>query len=406
MTVHRLTRTAASVDNLNRVAVPSFAPHAFLVHRLGPVSRLVVDVALTAAVLLLCLYAAAEQPLPPASGLQEPAWLTAVAAGVLAGPLVLRRRWPLVSSLVIGTAGGVAIGTGVVPDYASTGPVVAAGVALYALGLRTSGRRGTAGAVTATGLLLIGTVVADISADGPGPAGTAFAGLVCAASWAVGWTLRERRRHTALAATQNTARAVAEERMRIAREMHDIVGHSLALIAVKASVATHVAEQHPEEAGKALQVIETASRSALAELRRAVGAIRTEAAFAPSPTLEDLTSLAGQAGDAGVQVRLDIQGGDDAPEGVVVAAYRIVQESLTNVVKHAAPAVCWVHIRGTRRQLDVVVSNEMAWHGAVAVDGTGIIGMRERVAAYGGTFSAGPQDDDRFTVTATLPYES
>ena len=228
--------------------------------------------------------------------------------------------------------------------------------------------------------------------------------MVCGSAWLVGWALRERRRHADQVAARRTERAEAEERLRIAREMHDIVGHSLSLIAVQASVANHVARRRPEEAGAALAVIESTSRSALAELRRSVGALRTDPEFAAPPALGDLAALADRAGAAGVTVRLEVAGGDDAPEGVVAAAYRIVQESLTNVVKHAAPASCTVEVTGDGDRLRIEVTDDGARRRPPAPDGAGLAGMRERVAAYGGFFSAGPRTGGGFAVVATLPY--
>ena len=266
---------------------------------------------------LTCLFAASESPLPPASGLREPAWLTLLTAVALGAPLAVRRRWPVASALTVGVTAGLALATGIVPDYASAGPLVAAGAVLYTLGLRVPGRRGQVTALAASGLLLAGSLTGDASTGGPGPAAVGFAGLVCGAGWALGWTLRERRRHAEVTAAQTTARAVAEERLRIAREMHDIIGHSLSLIAVKAAVANHVARQRPEEAGAALTVIESASRSALAELRRHVhgatcgdGRRRCATRILGPADLGDLVRLADRADSAGVAVLLDVRGGD------------------------------------------------------------------------------------------------
>jgi signal transduction histidine kinase len=362
------------------------------------------DIMLPTAAGLIALAAAAESPAPPAGGLIEPAWLTVVTAVALAVPLVARRRLPIVCALVVAAAAGAVLAAGIVPDFASAGVLVSVGIALYAVGLRAPGRRGEAFALATTGLVVAGSLVADGSSGGPGLAGAGFAALVSAASWTLGATLRERRQQAASAAAQTTARAVAEERLRIAREMHDIVGHSLSLIAVKAAVATHVASLRPEEAGEALQVIEATSRAALAELRRSVGALRTEPDYAGPPTLAGLSVLADRASTAGVQVRLEVRGGEDAPEAVVLAAYRIVQESLTNVVRHAAPAGCAVEVTAGGGELRVEVVDDGTRRAPPAPDGAGLAGMRERVAAHGGRFTAGPRSGGGFAVTATLPY--
>jgi signal transduction histidine kinase len=259
------------------------------------------------------------------------------------------------------------------------------------------------------------TVLADDSADGPGQIEVAFAALVLGACWLLGWTLRERRAHAARVAEQATTQAVTEERLRIAREIHDIIGHSLTVIAVKSAIGSHVAAERPAEAGAALEVIAATSRSALTELRRAVGALRTEPDFAPAPTLSDLRQLADRAVEAGVAVRLDVRGDCDVPDGVALAAVRIVQESLTNVVKHAGPTSCRIDVVGTPGQLRVEVTDDGApgrrpTHDAApsrrpAHDGTGLTGMRERVALHAGVLTAGPQDHGGFQVLATLPYD-
>ncbi|MEU8817482.1 sensor histidine kinase [Actinoplanes sp. NPDC048796] len=377
-----LTRSAPAVDNVG-----------------GVILRRLMDVALAAAAWLICLYAAAED-----GSHHEPPWLTFSTATLLSVPLLVRRPWPVAATLVVGVSAGGALATGVVPDFASAGPLFAVAVMLFTLGLYAAAPWSIRVAAATTIVLLIGTVAADISADGPGLAGTVFAALICATSWALGWTLRERRRQARLAVVRATERAVSEERLRIAREMHDIIGHSLSLIAVKAAIANHVAQQRPQEVPAALAVIEATSKQALEELRRSVGELRTAPDFTAPPALRDLTQLADQAASAGVAVSLEVRGGDDAPDGVVLAAYRIVQESLTNVVKHAAPAKCRVDVAASDGQLRIEVADDGTRRPAPARDGMGLAGMRERVAAYGGSFKAGPRSAGGFAVVATLPY--
>ncbi|MDI6100883.1 sensor histidine kinase [Actinoplanes sp. NEAU-A12] len=380
---------------------------SILVQRPGPAAQRAVDLLAAVAAGLLCWFAAADTSVRASP---EPAWVAVLAGVAVGGPLAVRRRWPIVTAVAIAASSSILLITRVIPNAASPAPVTAAGVALYTIGLLVPGRPGGAGAVTATAVLLVGMGFSGSSAessDSPGAAGVVFAALICGASWAIGWTLRERRRHARITATQSTAQAVAEERLRIAREMHDAVGHSLSLIAVKAAVANHVARQRPEEVGDALEVIESESRGALAELRRVVGALRTEPEWGTPPTLRDLGRLAERAESAGVPVRLDVQVGDDLPESVTAAAYRIVQESLTNVVRHAAPASCRVAVESTGAGLRISVTDDGARRPAPASGGgTGLVGMQERVAAYGGTFSAGPRPGGGFAVVATLPYRS
>jgi signal transduction histidine kinase len=375
-----------------------------LVQRIGPAAQRAVDLLVAAAAALLCWFAAISTP---PTKLPEPTWLALLAGAVVGAPLVVRRRWPIAAAVFVAVAAAALLATGVIPDYASPAPVAVAGVTAYTVGLLSEGDRGAKGVLVAMGFLVVGTMFGGDSPDSPGLGGMAFAVLVCGASWAVGWTLRERRRHADVTAAESTARAVAEERLRIAREMHDAVGHSLSLIAVKASVAGHVARQRPEEVVDALEVIASESRGALTELRRVVGALRTEPGYGPPPSLGDLERLAERAESAGVSVRLDVRGGEDLPDSVAAAAFRIVQESLTNVVRHAAPAACRVDVESTGAHLRIEVTDDGTRRQSPAPGGgTGIAGMRERVAAYGGTFSAGPRSGGGFAVVATLPYGS
>ncbi|MEV4280239.1 sensor histidine kinase [Actinoplanes xinjiangensis] len=372
-----------------------------LVQRMGPAAQRTVDLLVAAGAAVLCWFAAVSTP---PTKVPEPTWLALLAGVAVGAPLVVRRRWPIVTAVLVAVAAAGLLATGVIPDYASPAPVAVAGVTAYTVGLLSEGDRGARGVLVAMGFLVVG---AAFSGASPGLGGVAFAVLVCGSGWAVGWTLRERRRHAEVTAAESTARAVAEERLRIAREMHDAVGHSLSLIAVKSSVAVHVARQRPEEVVDALDVIASESRGALAELRRTVGALRTEPGYGPPPRLDDLKRLAERAESAGVSVQLDVRGTEDLPDSVTAAAYRIVQESLTNVVRHAAPTACRVDVESTGAQLRIEVTDDGARrHSPAPGGGTGIAGMRERVAAYGGTFSAGPRPGGGFAVVATLPYGS
>jgi len=247
-----------------------------------------------------------------------------------------------------------------------------------------------------------------------------------------GWALRRlalaRRRRAAQAAAELAARAVAEERLRIARELHDVMAHSMGVIAVKAGTARYLLSSRPEETGRALEVIETTSRDALAELRQMLSLLRPSpdgtcpdargAAAAglepspgelqPLPDLSGLPGLAQHAAAAGVTVNLDLAGTETVPAGVGLSAYRIVQEAITNVVKHAAPATCWVTVRTDGPAVRVEVRDD--GHRPVPADrslaGQGLIGMRERAQMHGGTFSAGPADGGGFAVSATLPFQA
>jgi len=240
-------------------------------------------------------------------------------------------------------------------------------------------------------------------------------------AWLLGYFVGVRRRDTAelrrraaeleLAREELARRAVSEERLRIARELHDIVAHSMSVIAVQSGVGAHVIDTQPEEARKALAAVEDTSRSALNELRRLLGVLRQDGdeadGLGPAPGLGDLGRLAAQMGEAGLAVELEMRGTRPAvPPGVDLSAYRIVQESLTNVLKHAGPATAKVRVGYDEHELRVEVTDD--GRGAAAGEtagGHGIAGMRERAAVFGGELSAGPRQGGGFRVAARLPLE-
>jgi signal transduction histidine kinase len=194
--------------------------------------------------------------------------------------------------------------------------------------------------------------------------------------------------------------------------MHDVVAHSLSLIAVQAGVANYVASARPEEAARALSSIEATSRGALGEMRRLLGVLRDgdpgAPELGPAHRLADLGQLVTSTGDAGVKVQLEVRGSQrDLPPGVDLAAYRIVQEALTNVVKHARTTACRVLVTYERDAVSVEITDE--GHGppaAAARPGHGIAGMAERAGLYGGELHTGPLPSGGFRVAARLPLDS
>ena len=246
--------------------------------------------------------------------------------------------------------------------------------------------------------------------------------VVVAAAWWLGDGTR--RRHEAIVAARERAaeleqareelarRAVVEERLRIARELHDVVAHSMSIIAVQSGVGAHVLGSQPAEAAKALAAIEVTSRQALTEMRRLLGVLREEAeptgSLTPAPGLAEVDALAAEVARAGARVEVRIEGTrPELPLGLDLSAYRIVQEALTNVVRHAGPATARVRIRYAADAVDVEVVDD--GHGGSALqpgDGHGIVGMRERAALYGGSLDAGPLPGGGFRVAAHLPVES
>jgi signal transduction histidine kinase len=205
--------------------------------------------------------------------------------------------------------------------------------------------------------------------------------------------------------------AVADERARIARELHDVVTHSVTTMVLQAAGARQVVRSHPDEAEAALRSAETTGRQALRELRRLLGILRTdeESSPAPQPGLREIEPLVERMRNTGLAVSLHVEGAPPIHEpGVDLAAYRIVQEALTNARKHAGPVEATVAIRYAPHAIELEVRNAGS-AAAHAVNGRapghGLIGMRERAALYGGTLRASPGADGGFTVLARLPFE-
>jgi signal transduction histidine kinase len=241
----------------------------------------------------------------------------------------------------------------------------------------------------------------------------AFGVLLGVPLW-VGWAARARRERAAA----ESRRRVDEERLRVARELHDVVSHSIAMVNFRAGVALHVLDRRPEEARAALEAIRQGSAGAMQELRAALGVLRGPGrpARAPLPGLGQLGELVAGVAEAGQAVELVVEGDPgELPPAVDLAAYRVVQESLTNVVRHAGPAAATVRVAYGPSEVTVEVTDdgnglELA-AGRQPTDsdrqtrrsGQGLVGMRERVAAAGGELDAGPRAGGGFRVTARLP---
>jgi len=226
--------------------------------------------------------------------------------------------------------------------------------------------------------------------------------------------LEERTTELEQARDELARRAVADERLRLARELHDVVAHAMSVIAVQSGVGAHIATTQPKEARRSLAAIEATSRAALEELRRLLGVLRQEdepqGALAPVPGLADLDSLLAEVGKAGLAVKLQINGTrPPLPAGVDLSAYRIVQEALTNVVKHAGPAHAQVMVGYHDHDVTLEVTDDGRGAVTSASDGRvgtghGLIGMRERVQVFGGDLQTGPRPGGGFRVAARLPF--
>jgi signal transduction histidine kinase len=211
---------------------------------------------------------------------------------------------------------------------------------------------------------------------------------------------------------EEARRRMVEERLQIAREMHDVIGHSLAVISLQSGVAEHLLASRPEEARKAITAIRGVSKQALAELRTELAALRgeglAESDRRPTPGLSSIPALAAQMRDAGLRIDLDLpQRDEDVPEIVSTAAYRIVQESLTNVARHAGTGTkVTVRVVVEPGRLELEIFDNGTATAAPPREGGGLQGMRERVAALGGTFSALSPTGGGFRVAASLPLRA
>lgn len=332
--------------------------------------------------------------------------LTAMGIVLLAGQFVLlpwRRRFPLAVAAIVGLC-ALAYGMSSLPDP----PVMFAPLlAIYTVAASeprsiTVPFAGVVVAAAAVGIVLGDeSDLADVT--------TAYFSVVTA--WVVGDTARgQRERATWLAARQadEARRAARDERERITRELHDVVAHHVSVIAVQAEAAQEVLATQPDRAGEAMGHIADTARTALGELRRVFGVLRadSDADLSPQPDLTTVHELVASMHGTGVEVTLHTSG-DDRPVDKVVGltAYRVVQEALTNVLKHAGRCRAMVGLEFDDDALVVTVDDDGAAAPASADEaGQGLVGMRERVAVLGGTFEAGPRDDGAgFAVRARLP---
>lgn len=254
-----------------------------------------------------------------------------------------------------------------------------------------------------------------------------FVAVLLIAAWMAGSSARERRTHAEALRAQATDRAITAERLRIARELHDMIAHSIGVIAIQAGVGSRVIDTQPAEARNALSTIEATSRETLAGLRRTLVALRrpeselrrpesdpgaADGAAAgdssapprePAPGLADVDRLAAAARDAGVHAEIRLVGeGPPLPADIDLAAFRILQEALTNVVRHAGTDACRVTVERREAELSLEVEDD-GRGGLPAGTGFGLVGMRERVALLHGRFTAGPRPEGGFRVTALLP---
>ncbi|MFJ9844373.1 sensor histidine kinase [Kitasatospora sp. NPDC101155] len=233
------------------------------------------------------------------------------------------------------------------------------------------------------------------------------AALLALVAWLGGRSLRQNREHAEALSSRAAAEAVTAERLRIAREMHDTVAHSIGIVALQAGAARRVIDRRPERAKQALGEIEAAGRETLAALRRMLVALRQadgEVSDTAPQGLADLDRLAETTTAAGVRVEVRREGQQaPLPTEIDLSAFRIIQESVTNVVRHAEVRDCLVTVGRTAGELSVEITDRGRGHGTAPGSGFGLAGLRERVALLHGEFEAGPRPDGGFRVAARLP---
>ena len=365
-------------------------------------------------------------------GIWADAWVPPLLAIALALPVALRRKDP-VGALVLALAGCsvvVAVGAEV-----NRGPFLPLALVLFTVAATCKRTAALAGLAASLALLVVQGLILSFTGHGSGPA-TGVA-LILIIAWMSGIIAQQRRSYTARVREQVTTAAVTEERLRIARELHDVVAHSMTVVAVQAGFGEYVFNKEPAQAREALGAIQHVTREALADMQRLLGVLRQNGTgqpaggeardgqpagaqeparqlqLAPAPGLADLERLVSTTAGAGVRVTVTRAGGQrDIPTAIDQSAFRIVQEALTNVVKHSGASSCLVSVGYERAGLSVEITDPGG--GTAGGDGIrapgqpngtghGILGMRERVSLCGGEFSAGPLPERGFRVAARFP---
>ena len=349
-------------------------------------------------------------------GPEGPVWLDVLAMLAIVLPLLARRRFPFGAPVAVGVAAAATsfVDNTVVPFDGVTFLVGCA--ALFLVSTLRDPRQAVAGFAVGEGALAV--VVHNDPRSGLG--NFIVGSIIFTIVWAIGFGVgrksveADEARQRALRAEhereERARTAVAEERARIARELHDVVGHSVSVMTVQASGVRRLLRPEQEREREALLVVERTGREALAEMRRMVGVLRRPEegpALAPQPSLEHLERLVEQAGEAGLRVELRVEGDAvNLPAGVDLTAYRLVQEGLTNAIKHARATRAEVLVHYGDGQLEVIVSDNGSGVGNGDGGGHGLVGMRERVSVYGGELDAGPQPGGGYRLRARLPLAS
>lgn len=330
--------------------------------------------------------------------------VTALASAITTLSVAVRRRWPLQVGVTVGWV--VSLELAVWGDPQIIAASVAYFCALYGLTAWTSRREFVLG----VGLLLIPLPLDVLAPHGPGGSSVLFTAVTLIVMLLIRVVLGDRERRVQFAERERdlTAReAIVSERARIARELHDVVAHSVSVMVVQAQAGPRLLAD-PEQARGVFSSIEATGREALVELRRLLGVLRSgdeHTATAPQPGLDSLDTLLGQIRDTGLRVDLRIEGEPVAlPAGIDLSAYRIVQEALTNTLKHAGRAEAEVIVRYETGFVELeILDNGLGPQAHSNGSGHGIAGMRERVALYGGALETGSRNGHGFAIRARLP---
>jgi signal transduction histidine kinase len=338
---------------------------------------------------------------------RDPDGLAVALVVVMNAPIAFRRRACSVALAIALSAGLIYAARLYPPIFAPAVPLI-----VYLAATRLDDRRSRLVLIVSAA---VSWITATVSAGPTDPQAV----LIVAGAWLLGHYVRTRR--LLVAELQQRAadlerereerarRAVAEERLRIARELHDVLAHTMSVVAVQAGTGRLVGREHPAEALEALTAVEETTRSAMGEMRQLLTVLRTDddrgGPVTPAPGLDDLPALVAQVAEAGLAVDLQVEGEPRAvPAGVGLAAYRIAQEALTNVIKHAGSAHASVLLRYSDQEVTVDIRDYgHAGSATVQTGGHGLVGMRERAAVHGGELIAGPAPDGGFRVSARLP---
>jgi signal transduction histidine kinase len=328
----------------------------------------------------------------------------ALVAPLLTAPIAVRRRYPTLVGIAVPLLGAFQYAVGRDPQIVSE--PVAIFCALYALAVWTQPRSFAAGLtlVVAADLATSAAPRTNVHSAAPFAAGTAVVMLLVRR--VIGD--RERRARVAERERDVAAReAVVEERARIARELHDVIAHHVSMIVLQAGAERRVLDAAHSSTREVLETIEQVGRGALTETRRLLGVLRSDPdePLTPQPGLDNVPTLVTQLREVGLPVELHIEGGRrELPVGIELSAYRIVQEALTNALKHAGDAHTTVHVRYGPSSLELEIADDGAGNDSRGSGaGHGLVGMRERVALYGGRFEARPGPRGGFVVRVRLP---